>query len=652
MKYCPVCNKTYPGDYNVCPADQTGLQNTHEFQPGMIIRNKYQILDRIGVGGMGVVYRARHVTFNEMCAIKIVSDAIAGDANFLQRFQTEAVVTRKLRHPNAVRVDDFDYTEDGRPFIVMELVEGKNIGEILHAEGPFRVPRALRIATQTARALGVAHKLGVVHRDIKPANILLATDEQGQEIAKVLDFGIAKLREVAGDAQPGMTMTGMVVGTPLYMSPEQFMGKKAAGEIDGRTDIYSLGVVLYQMVTAQLPFEGDTPYSLMMQHMQGTVRPPHELAPDLHIPESLSRVILKAIDKSRDLRFQTAEEFIAALDEVAADPVTGDQAVNTPAVNTPAADALAANDLTPSVPVTSGTLPNLTAPPSIPVPQPPAAPMPASQVRATQTPGAQNRASQVSPTLPMSQPSVAVNASTLMPPTSAPVTPPLAPTLPLTASALAVPSIATIASPTPADSAVANSAAQHVFVPPRKFQLAQVIALVVLLLAAVLVAGVGYVKYQAYRRIKIENAITARFNAVPSLHQAELRVFVSDTREVTLDGKVSSKDDFVAAGDLAASVHGVTSVVNRVEYPPSTPAVVPPVVSPGVVPPVAPTDTPESMVSEGTKFMDDGKYADAIASFSKAAEADPNNQATKELLARARKAQQTEEQLLRNRRLP
>jgi serine/threonine protein kinase len=328
MKYCPACHKTYPGDYNVCPADQTGLQNSHELQPGMIIRNKYQILDRIGIGGMGVVYRGRHLTFNEVCAIKIVNDVIAGDANFLQRFQTEAVVTRKLRHPNAVRVDDFDYTEDGRPFIVMELVEGKNIGEILQEEGPFRVPRAVRIATHVARALGVAHKLGVVHRDIKPANVLIATDEQGQEIAKVLDFGIAKLREVAGDAQPGMTMTGMVVGTPLYMSPEQFMGKKAAGEIDGRTDIYSLGVVLYQMVTAQLPFDGDTPYSLMLQHMQGTVRPPHELAPELHIPESLSRVILKAIDKSRDQRFQTAEEFIAGLEQVTDDPVTTGHTAN------------------------------------------------------------------------------------------------------------------------------------------------------------------------------------------------------------------------------------------------------------------------------------------------------------------------------------
>jgi serine/threonine protein kinase len=607
MKYCPACHKTYPGEYNVCPADQTGLQNTHEFQPGMIIRNKYEILDRIGVGGMGIVYRARHLTFNEVCAIKIVSDAIAGDANFLQRFQTEAVVTRKLRHPNAVRVDDFDYTDDGRPFIVMELVEGKSIGEILQEQGPFRVPRAVRIATQVARALGVAHKLGVVHRDIKPGNILLTTDEQGQEIAKVLDFGIAKLREVAGEAQSGMTMTGMVVGTPLYMSPEQFMGKKAAGEIDGRTDIYSLGVVLYQMVTAQLPFEGDTPYSLMLQHIQGTVRPPHELVPELHIPEALSQVILKAIDKSRDLRFQTAEELIAALDQVTGDRVTDDwvttgQVVSEPVTNVPAPASTGASQ--------SG----------------------ASQVRASQVRASQVRASQVSPTPPKSQPSLAATVRAPAPSATPPLTSPVTAQPPLTRSGGVAPT---------ADSVLVKSAAQHVFVQPRKFRLKHLLALVALLLAGVVVAAVGYVKYQEYQRIRIEKAINARFKAVPSLHQAELRVFVSDKREVTLDGKVGSKDDFIAAGDLAASVRGVTSVVNRVAYPPVIQATVPT----GV-----PAQSSESLISDGTKYLDDGKYAEAIACFSKAAEADPNNNGAKEWLDRARRAQKTEEELLKNRR--
>jgi serine/threonine protein kinase len=602
MKYCPACHKTYPSDYNVCPADQTALQNAHELQPGMIIRNKYQILDQIGVGGMGVVYRARHLTFNEVCAIKIVNDVIAGDANFLQRFQTEAVVTRKLRHPNAVRVDDFDYTEDGRPFIVMELVEGKNIGEILQEEGPFRVPRAVRIATQAARALGVAHKLGVVHRDIKPGNIILTRDEQGQETAKVLDFGIAKLREVAGNDLPGMTMTGMVVGTPLYMSPEQFMGKKAAGEIDGRTDIYSLGVVLYQMVTAQLPFEGDTPYSLMMQHMQGTVRPPHELAPELHIPESLSRVILKAIDKSRDQRFQTAEEFIAALDQI-----TDEQATDTQVGTEP---------------VRSVTAPASTVS-QIGVPQ-----IDVSQIRSSQI-----RASQISPTPPpqseVSRASTTVPAALVAPSVSSPVAAQLS-------SAVTAPL---------ADSGLVKSAAQHIFVQPRKFRLKHLLTLVALLLAAVLVAGVGYLKYQTLRRIRIESAVAEKLNAAqsPTLRQANLRVFVSDTREVILDGKVPSKQDFDAAGDLARSVPGVTDVINRVAYPPAVPVAVPAGVS---------AETPESLILDGNKCLDDGKYAEAIAYFSKAAEADPNNKGAKDLLDRARKAQQTEEQLLKNRRLP
>jgi hypothetical protein len=378
------------------------------------------------------------------------------------------------------------------------------------------------------------------------------------------------------------------------------MGKKAAGEIDGRTDIYSLGVVLYQMVTAQLPFEGDTPYSLMLQHIQGTVRPPHELVPELHIPEALSRVILKAIDKSRDLRFQTAEELIAALDQVADDRVTDDrvttgQVVSEPVTNVPA-------------PASTG---------------------------ASQSGASQVRASQVSPPTPRnSQPSLAANVRTPAPSATQPLTSPVAAQPPLagTSSGGAAPT---------ADSVLVKSAAQHVFVQPRKFRLKHLLVLVALLLAGALVAGVGYVKYQEYQRIRIEKAINARFKAVPSLNQAELRVFVSDKREVTLDGKVGSKDDFIAAGDLAASVRGVTSVVNRVAYTP---------VVQTTGPTGVPAQSPESLISDGTKYLDDGKYAEAISCFSKAAEADPNNNGAKEWLDRARRAQKTEEELLKNRR--
>jgi len=592
MKYCPTCQKTYPADYNVCPADQTGLQSAHELQPGMIIRNKYQILERIGVGGMGVVYKARHLTFNEVCAIKIVNDVIAGDANFLQRFQKEAVVTRKLRHPNAVRVDDFDYTDDGRPFIVMELVEGKNVGEILQEQGPFRVPRAVRITMQVARALGVAHKLGVVHRDIKPGNILLTTDEQGQETAKVLDFGIAKLREAVGDANSGMTMTGMVVGTPLYMSPEQFMGKKGDGEIDGRTDLYSLGVVLYQMVTAQLPFEGDTLYSLMMQHMQGTVKPPREVVPELNIPESLSRVILKAIDKSREQRFQTAEEFVAALDEVATDVAKESgpdhQLVDDPIPHVGATSLFCSSQ---ALPVPSKTGPSAAAN-GMPTPRSTAAPL----------------------AVPASAPASQTNPASTAP---------------------------------PADSVLVKSAAQHLFLQPRTFRLKHFLILMVLGLAAVLVVGFGYLKYQSLRRMEIERAVTEKLTTAssPTLRQAAVTVFVSDTREVILGGNLSSPEDLASAEALASSVPGVTHVTNRISV---IPAVVPAVV-PSKVPGGVPAESAESLIHRGTAFLDDGDYQAAIECFRKAA-ADSNNKGAQALLDRAQRAQKTEEELLRKRR--
>ncbi len=561
----------------------------------MVIRNKYEILERIGIGGMGFVYRGRHITFNEVCAIKIVNDVIAGDANFLQRFQTEAVVTRKLRHPNAVRVDDFDYTEDGRPFIVMELVQGKDVGEILQSDGPMSVARAVRVATQVAQALGFAHKLGIVHRDIKPGNIILTTNEQGQETAKVLDFGIAKLREAVEGAKPGMTMTGMVVGTPLYMSPEQFMGKKAGQEIDGRTDLYSLGVVLYQMVTAQLPFEGDTLYSLMMQHMEGNVRPPHELVPELQIPESLSLVILKTIDKDRDQRFQTAEEFVAALA-----PMRGEPIVSGPMVSGQAA----------------------------PTPSP------------SQTPSSQTSLPQGSRVAPVAgHGGLAVAGNVTIPPPST-VPPQAAPTVDLPVATQ--PSTSAVRGSQAQDSQLVKSAEQHLFLQPRKFRLRNLIVIIVLFLAGVLVAGAGYLKYQAIQRDRIESNVTGQLNAAPSatLRAAGIRVFVSDKHEVTLDGIVRSQEDLNLAESLTASVPGVTHVNNRVR----------------VVPPVQPggqtgsqTESSESLMNRGTAFLDAGDYASAIDCFTKAV-ADPNNKGAQELLGRARRAQQTEEKLLRKRK--
>jgi len=557
MKYCTACQKTYPTDHVVCPTDNTRLLVAHELQPGMIIRNKYQIIERIGIGGMGLVYRGRHLTFNELCAIKIVNDDIAGNANFLKRFQTEAIVTRKLRHPNAVRVDDFDYTEDGRPFIVMELVEGKNVSEVLQKEGALAVPRAIRIARQVGQAIGMAHKLGIVHRDLKPGNIILTTDEQGQEIAKVLDFGIAKLREAAGEERSEMTMTGMVVGTPLYMSPEQFLGKKAGGEVDGRTDIYSLGIVLYQMITAQLPFDAETPYALMLQHLQGTARPPHELKPELHIPMALSQVILRAMEKSREERFQTAEEFVAALDQVTAGSLA-DEALGT-AIAKPRIQAV-------PTPSTAGV--------AVPV------------------------------------------STTGRAPTAA---------HPESRSAI----VESAAAPDPA---VVNSAAQHVFLPPRGLTAKLLLRFVIVGLATILVAGAGYLKFCSVRRVRISGEVMEKLKAASSsLPGADLRVSVADDREVTLDGAVRAAEDSALAESVAGSVPGVVHVRNRL-----------------IVVPTVPTETTESLVNKGVSFLDAGDYTSAIDCFRKAL-ADPNSKGAQELLDRAQRAQQTEEELLKNR---
>jgi hypothetical protein len=373
-----------------------------------------------------------------------------------------------------------------------------------------------------------------------------------------------------------MTMTGMVVGTPLYMSPEQFMGKKAGEEIDGRTDLYSLGVVLYQMVTARLPFEGDTLYSIMMQHMQGTVRPPDELVPELNIPPELSKVILKSIDKSRDLRFQSAEEFINALDQVGSDAPS-------------------------SVRVVSGST---------------VAPNPASKSRQNvEGPPAPVQSSQVQ-IPPPSSGSVVLQSAGVTPAPYVPSAPATQPPLP-------------------------KSAAQHVFVQQRTFKARNVLVLIGLCLALVVIAGVGYLKYRTIQRTQIENAVVENLKNAPSpaVRVAHIKVSVSDTGEVILDGVVPSMADSTTATSLSAMVAGVTRINNRLQ----------------VVPPIGPlsngntTESSDSLVNKGMASLDAGDYATAIDCFTKAAN-DPKNKNARELLETARRAQKTEEELLKKRR--
>ena len=279
-----------------------------------MVRGKYQIIQKIGQGAMGAVYKASHMHFKELRALKVIAAALASDKKFVKRFEQEAILARKLQHPNAVRVDDIDETEDGQPFIVMEYIEGKSLRDVIAHEGPMPPTRVSSIIRQVASALDAAHHLGIVHRDIKPENIVLI-QAQKEVVAKVLDFGIAKLKEGLSETSAmSMTGTGMVVGTPLYMSPEQAMAAPSK-ELDGRSDIYSLGIVMYQMLTNELPINGDTSLQIVLAHIQTPPIPIQSAQAGMKIPEPLARLVMKCLEKNREDRPANGQAIIDELDK-------------------------------------------------------------------------------------------------------------------------------------------------------------------------------------------------------------------------------------------------------------------------------------------------------------------------------------------------
>jgi serine/threonine-protein kinase len=314
MKTCPTCQATYPDTIAFCSRDGAELRATGTWAPGTLVRGRYRILSKIGEGGMGAVYKAKHTGFDELRAIKVLNPELSGDEVFHERFKREAYITRKLHHPNAVQVDDIDLAEDGSPFIVMEYIEGKSLKLVMQEQGPLPAPRVCSIAKQVAAALDAAHRLGMVHRDIKPENIVLVQAEEGEK-AKVLDFGIARVKEGGmGEAAKSMDLTGggFVVGTPLYISPEQAQGKRG-DDLDGRSDLYSLGIVMYQMLTGTVPFKSDITMDLLIAHIQKAPKPILLVRPDLQIPEALASLVMRMLQKKRELRPPSATALIEDL---------------------------------------------------------------------------------------------------------------------------------------------------------------------------------------------------------------------------------------------------------------------------------------------------------------------------------------------------
>jgi len=316
MKYCTLCKSKYEDGLSFCPTDGEVLEDDPSSIVGTVLDGQYQIESLLGKGGMGAVYLARHILLGDRVAIKILPPEVRTNADWLRRFRREGQAARRLRHPNAVAVHDLRTSSDGTIYMVMEYVEGHTLDAELKQRGRFTPAEALEILEPIMSVLNTAHSMGVVHRDLKPENIMIATASSGRESSvKLLDLGIAKMREIAGESTgtTELTMAGQVLGTPYYMSPEQWgeLSRDGNPEIDGRADIYSLGLVAYQMISGKRPYSATTLHELRRDHIHGSPAPLREKMPD--VSQGFSDAIARAISKDRDDRQSTAGELAGQL---------------------------------------------------------------------------------------------------------------------------------------------------------------------------------------------------------------------------------------------------------------------------------------------------------------------------------------------------
>ncbi len=303
MKYCPICTTEFGDETTNCPTHAMLLIPLDEWKTGQIIKGTYRILGKIGHGGMGVVYRAQHINLEDTRALKVMRPDYAANPQFTQRFLQEARTAGKLFHPNSVRLYDFAQAEDGKLFIVMEYLEGLSARELLQNGQRFLPARALEIAKQVADVLTVAHAQEIIHRDIKPDNLMLIRDSQGREIVKVMDFGIAAVRESLTSGS--MTQPGTMVGTGPYASPEQIRGARGR-DLDGRSDLYSLGATLYEMLSGHTPYGGQ-PDEVRQQILN---RPTPTLPRELGIPNHVDQLLRRMLAKHPEDRPANAQELI------------------------------------------------------------------------------------------------------------------------------------------------------------------------------------------------------------------------------------------------------------------------------------------------------------------------------------------------------
>jgi serine/threonine protein kinase len=326
MKYCTTCKAKYEDSISFCPVDGEVLEDDPTSLVNTVLDGQYQIESMLGKGGMGAVYRARHILLGDKVAIKILPPEVRTNAEWLRRFRREGQAARRFRHPNSVTVHDLRTAPDGTVYMVMEFVEGHTLSEEIKRRGAMPPSQAFELLEPIMSVLNTAHAMGVVHRDLKPDNIMIGKSSTGEPVVKLLDLGIAKMREIAGADGGGntaLTTAGQILGTPHYMSPEQWgeLPRDGDFEIDGRADIYSLGLVFYEMITGRRPYSGATLHELRREHISVVPPPLHEAIPG--ISRAFSEAIARATAKDRGDRpasaGQLADQLRAALDSSSAE---------------------------------------------------------------------------------------------------------------------------------------------------------------------------------------------------------------------------------------------------------------------------------------------------------------------------------------------
>ncbi|HNB24451.1 MAG TPA: serine/threonine-protein kinase, partial [Candidatus Melainabacteria bacterium] len=321
---CTRCHGSFPKGTVACPIDGGMLiPVSTDSLLGSIFAEKYEILAVTGRGGMSTVYKARHTLMDNFVAIKILNSALVNDPLHIERFTKEAKTLSGLKHPNIVQVFDFGISENSKPYLITEYLQGESLADILQTSTNIPAQRAVSIFLQVCDGLSVLHKKGIVHRDLKAGNIFLVHEADASDVVKILDFGIAKMLDDENKDQK-LTKDGEVFGSPLYMSPEQCTGRK----VDARSDIYSLGCVMYECLTGSLPHIGGSPFETMNKQCNEPTLSLRGIAPELPIPALLDELVMKALMKDPQERQQTAEELKASLLDAAKRSRLPDQSQN------------------------------------------------------------------------------------------------------------------------------------------------------------------------------------------------------------------------------------------------------------------------------------------------------------------------------------